>query len=348
VALVATVAWAGPPAVVHTKNGVYYGELVERVEGDHITIKLATGVIKRVAWKDIDPSPVTPLPSVVVEDSVAAPHETVRTKSGAVYHGATVEHIPNDHITIELSTGEMKRFDWSDVDTSALPPPQSDPRVPGPMENVTTRNGSIYHGEIIEKVVGVRVTLKLATGDIKTLDWEDLAVAPPGTSYKPVEKSLPPPLPPTEIHFTPDKPSAVLQRAIELTTLCTGPCTEFTRAGAFRVTGPRITPSDTFQIEGGTRSIAARTGSRALYNTGLAFVISSAGAAVVAGIFGELDANACGIYFYCDRAGLDYATATLMTLTVATLVTGVVLLVTQRTHVVVRSVGRITPSGFTF
>jgi hypothetical protein len=40
---------------VWTKNGdVYRGEIVERVSGDHITIKLATGETKRIEWKDVE------------------------------------------------------------------------------------------------------------------------------------------------------------------------------------------------------------------------------------------------------------------------------------------------------
>jgi hypothetical protein len=43
------------------------------------------------------------------------------------------------------------------------------PREPAPIENVTTKNGSVYHGEIIEKVVRDHVTIKLATDEIKTI-----------------------------------------------------------------------------------------------------------------------------------------------------------------------------------
>ena len=46
---IASSAWGrGPPTVIHTKDGsVYYGELVERVAFDHVTILNTAGEIKR-------------------------------------------------------------------------------------------------------------------------------------------------------------------------------------------------------------------------------------------------------------------------------------------------------------
>lgn len=41
---------------------------------------------------------------------------TVVTKSGAKYRGELVEEVPNDHITIKLATGEVKRFAWGEVE----------------------------------------------------------------------------------------------------------------------------------------------------------------------------------------------------------------------------------------
>src|SRR5580704_5570203 len=39
---------------VATKDGATYrGELVEKVPGDHVTLKLASGEIKRFAWTDV-------------------------------------------------------------------------------------------------------------------------------------------------------------------------------------------------------------------------------------------------------------------------------------------------------
>lgn len=46
----------------------------------------------------------------------------VKLKNGSVQRGVLVERVPGDHVTLKLSTGEKKRFEWNDVDSIEEPP----------------------------------------------------------------------------------------------------------------------------------------------------------------------------------------------------------------------------------
>jgi hypothetical protein len=46
--------------VVLKSGAVYQGELVEKVPGDHLTLKLATGEIKNFGWNELDDTPIEP------------------------------------------------------------------------------------------------------------------------------------------------------------------------------------------------------------------------------------------------------------------------------------------------
>lgn len=60
------------------------------------------------------------LASVILASSLPAfgdeAQVTVVTKGGAKYRGELVEEVPNDHVTIKLATGEVKRFAWGEVE----------------------------------------------------------------------------------------------------------------------------------------------------------------------------------------------------------------------------------------
>src|ERR1700733_6490417 len=63
--------------------------------------------------------------------------EWVRLKDGTVVQGALVELTPNDHITIHLATGEIRRIAWADIDSSgtgnsdaSAPPTSMPPAAP--------------------------------------------------------------------------------------------------------------------------------------------------------------------------------------------------------------------------
>ena len=48
----------------------------------------------------------------------ASGEELVTLTSGAVFRGALVEKIPRDHVTIKMPNGEVRRFEWADVQSS--------------------------------------------------------------------------------------------------------------------------------------------------------------------------------------------------------------------------------------
>jgi hypothetical protein len=51
--------------------------------------------------------------------ALAADNIHVHLKSGAEYQGLLVEKIPGDHLTLQLTTGEVKRFEWAEIATDA-------------------------------------------------------------------------------------------------------------------------------------------------------------------------------------------------------------------------------------
>jgi len=67
--------------------------------------------------------------------------ELVTLRSGASYRGALVEKVPGDHVVIRLATGEIKRIEWSEMQSSvaveapAAPPPAR-PAAPEPPRGV--------------------------------------------------------------------------------------------------------------------------------------------------------------------------------------------------------------------
>jgi hypothetical protein len=319
----------GPPAMIHTKDGsVYWGELVERVEtkGDeHVTILLATGVPKRIALKDVDPSPVEiQLPP---REERSPPTITVRTLNGSAYHGELVERVANVHVVLKVETGEVKTIDWADIDQSPPPPPRSAPHEDAPVENVRTKNGSIYHGEIIEKVMRDHITIKLATDEVKTIEWEDIALAETApTVVTPRART-------TTLVVNADDSGAVLERLNVdgiFTQVCQAPCEETSPMGTYRVTGPGLVPTPTFQTSGNTHVFATMTTS----TTKTAAVVTSAtaGGLLFTGFMLLLVDLATPSYVN-DKTGLDWATGTTMTLGSLTFLVGMSLLAVAKSDV---------------
>jgi hypothetical protein len=339
-------AWAGPPTVVKTTDGsVYYGELVERVANDHVTIVLATGVTKRFAWKDVDPSPVTLLPRPLVEEPTPGPTDTVRTKNGAVYHGEVVEKVPDDHVTLKLVTGELRRIEQADIDSSPPRPPRSPTGESAPVENVTTKNGSIYHGEIIEKVVGDHVTIRLATGEVKTLDWEDLAMGP--AARRPVVAEARE----VTLTFTADQPRAALEgysstsHAFE--TICEAPCSETAVSGGrFRIAGAGFVATPSFVLKDRTNDVVASMGRAPLRTASIVLIITSTATFTVGTVLAVAASNApsytsapcpdypsSGCLAKADNSAITAVAVTVNLLAATLFFTGLALLITSATTV---------------
>ena len=58
------------------------------------------------------------MPKIV---QAAAGERIVRLPNGSIYRGELVELVPDDHITIRLATGAVKRFDWASITRVSRP-----------------------------------------------------------------------------------------------------------------------------------------------------------------------------------------------------------------------------------
>lgn len=102
-------------------------------------------------------------PSIAAADSSDV---DVALKSGAQYHGKLVEKVPGDHLTIQLATGEIKRFEWSDLadqadedDSEAAPPKKP---KPAPTQTTTSADRETFYvsihteqeGVVLERLIG--------------------------------------------------------------------------------------------------------------------------------------------------------------------------------------------------
>ena len=94
---------------VWTKDGgIYRGEIVERVPNDHVTIKLATGETKRIAWKDYDRDSTTALPTPAPTPTPVVPAAPSPPAAGAdpLAPGAAHVHLEGpEHARLERYLG---------------------------------------------------------------------------------------------------------------------------------------------------------------------------------------------------------------------------------------------------
>jgi hypothetical protein len=173
-------------------------------------------------------------------------------------------------------------------------------------ERVTTRDGTVVQGELVEKVPNVKIVIKLATGEVREIPWAE--IVPNEPQKKPTQKSTAH-APNTSSHAAPQstEPSGI---AVEVTAdsrgvslqrvagggggsfawgtgvgtvtldvyenICTAPCTAYVQPGTlYRIGGSSIMKSDEFTIskpmhlEVSAGSRAARFGGVFMLSTGL-------------------------------------------------------------------------------
>jgi hypothetical protein len=126
---------------------------------------------------------------------------------------------------------------------------------------VTLTDGSSFRGELVERIVGDHVTIKLATGEIRIIPW---------AAIRPDHQRPAPPAPPPQgtVELMSNKDHTVLQRLVSTGTgygyagsravaiaieqyepICTAPCTaNYDPNGTYVVAGDGVTPSDKFHI----------------------------------------------------------------------------------------------------
>ena len=81
---------------------------------------------------------------------------TIVLKGGAKYRGTLVEEVPNDHVTIQLATGEVKRFAWADINRGgdAPAPPLPPPSEPGPVVHIVGGSSDVVLERMVGKIEG--------------------------------------------------------------------------------------------------------------------------------------------------------------------------------------------------
>lgn len=173
---------AGPVerTVVTGDGAMYRGEVIDYVIGDHITLKLDSGEIRRIPFADAAhispprpkaaaaaPSTVTP-PSPAAPPSVTSPAPAVATPPAATDPGTAPQARP----AVVASGGVV------------LPPP------PDTVRTIVTREGLVFHGEVLEYDHGSHVTLKLANGEKRRILWNEAKKISPQRSKNDITPDL--------------------------------------------------------------------------------------------------------------------------------------------------------------
>ncbi len=138
-------------------------------------------------------------------------------------------------------------------------------------ERITLADGTVMQGELVEKVPNDHITIKLATGEVRTIRWSALAPqmqAPPPPQVVVQAQVAPPPPPPqgpmTHVAIDADEPNVTLSRVMgygyvqygastgvmaNWQTVCVAPCQASVDSTAmYQITGDGVTPSRTFSL----------------------------------------------------------------------------------------------------
>jgi hypothetical protein len=190
---------------------MYRGEVKEYVVGDHITLKIDSGEVFRVAWADAvqispprskqpsaaatlaapppasspppppsspppSPSKVPPIANVQPVPTPVPPstERTVVTQSGMTYSGEVREFEAGSHILLLLASGERQRIPWAQAKhiSPAHHRGDSDP-AGSPARTVILADGSSLRGDLVESQLGEYTTVKLASGQLRRIAWKD-------------------------------------------------------------------------------------------------------------------------------------------------------------------------------
>ncbi len=174
-------------------------------------------------------------------------------------------------------------------------------------ETVKLADGSVYVGELVEKVPSDHITIRLATGDIRRFEWSALAVTAQAPPVMTVATSAPitTPAPPAHVEVVSDSKGALLMKVEMLpipTTnpngnvfhaftervvpVCYPPCSaDVDSSAAYFIEGAYVSSTRRFAIPAGASKLTIRTGSSTVSAVGgwtLAFGIMSV-------IFGAID-----------------------------------------------------------
>jgi hypothetical protein len=155
-------------------------------------------------------------------------------------------------------------------------------------ETVHLSDGSVFAGELVEKVPGDHVTIKLASsGEVRRFAWSAIASQPLAVAVGQPQVIVPqlPPLPPRSgtVRFVSNNKGTLLMRVDSIpaftvngwgqtrqSPVCYAPCTAVIDANAtYYVEGYNISASTHFAIPEGSSTVSVRTGAEALTVTGV-------------------------------------------------------------------------------
>jgi hypothetical protein len=198
---------------------------------------------------------------------------TVWLKDGSIVRGELVERVPDNHVTLKLATGEVRRIEWKDLDHDSLGAKKSEPS-PEPAEpeddsahkpNEKAKAVSDYVPPDVSKPGGVAEGAARITGaDGYFLQRLEGTFSGSGYSYGP-------------------NPKRVTVSGEIWKTVCPAPCNEALPPGTYRIDGDGIPTSSKFELRG-NEQIAVSPGNSAGYYGGRLLFFGGAFAAVLGGI----------------------------------------------------------------
>jgi hypothetical protein len=152
----------------------------------------------------------------------------VKLKNGTVQKGVLLERVPGDHVTLKLSTGENKRFDWNDVDSIEEPPEGASSASEAPAASASEPPPKASES---------------------TAPAPSVSAAPSSTSGLRVRMT--------------GSPNAALERheGTAWTFACLAPCEKPLESGEYRVGGEGVNPSRTFMLREPSQ-LDVKTGSK--------------------------------------------------------------------------------------
>jgi hypothetical protein len=249
-------------------------------------------------------------------------------------------------------------------------------------ETVRLADGSVYAGELVEKVPSDHVTIKLATGEVRRFEWATLAgttqPVPPVQPLTSIAQSrlalatfaptTPPP--PAHIEVTSDSPGALLMKVANVPytntnpntgtvytgstertfPVCYAPCSaDIDPTAAYFVTGAYVTETRRFAIPAGDSKLVIHSGSS---------VVSAVGGwtlavGVMSGIFGTIATPVAFINATGPWNGWQYLGVTTLIAGAALMLVGIPFIVAGLTHASVGNIQvarkpRFNGAGFTF
>ena len=240
-------------------------------------------------------------------------------------------------------------------------------------------DGTVMQGELVEKVPNDHITIKLATGEVRTIRWS--ALAPQAPSPPPVQPAqmqtqvVAPQGPMTRVAIDADAPGVALMRVMgfgyvqygsatgsfaSYQTVCVAPCQADVDANAtYQIAGDGVTPSSTFsmpappnggplhlRVHGG--SLGARVGGVWLLIGGITLAVTGG---MFAGTFAALSSNDTDTTGWIVGGLVTAGIGAVMTVIGIPLVSGSGTSVVTDQNVPLakhRSPIRMTPSGFVF